>query len=43
MEVIEMQKCINAESFLEILDTCIETLNVLRERVRKEIYYVELQ
>ena len=42
MDIIEIHKYFEAESLLEILDTCIETMDVLREKIRKEIYYDEL-
>ena len=42
MDIIDFRKCIDAERFLEILDSCLRTLEDLREEVRQEIYYDEL-
>lgn len=43
MDYIDLQKCTNPEKFLEIIDDCIEQLSQLREKIRQEVYYDELQ
>ena len=42
LENIDMQKTINPEKVIDVLDYCIEQLCETREKIRQELYYDEL-
>ena len=41
LDIIDMQKTINPEKVIEVLDYCIDRLSETREKIRQELYYDE--
>lgn len=41
IDIIDMQKTINPEKVIDVLDYCIERLCETREKIRQELYYDE--
>lgn len=42
IDFVDMQKTIDPEKVIDVLDFCLDQISQVREKIRQELYYDEL-